>query len=436
MNPNKQSHHLFNSQKRKTLGTLGALAVSPLIGCGGGNGSSSTSSNVNYVYTQTNATNNEIVRFRINSQGTISYVDSVATGGAGSAGISPESNGAPGADPLISQSSIYISQADSLLFTVNAGDPYATQTSNTSSITVFSIGYNGALTKKAVTPVQGIFPNSLVYSNGYLYVSYYGQNTDRTLESFKVQTDGSLTSVLNFVASSNPAPQNVAPTNVLINPSKTSLVMISDNSNQIYTFPLNRNGTFGTPIITPPTFSPASATSYPDASSDVELIPFGGTFISNATGESLLVTSLNHDSLDYFTFNGATGELGRTNEVYSGYMDACWITTNPAQTFAYMAHGTPSDKGGGAITSYQIASNGQITQASEGKPAAKISGAAGEMWVDPTGTYLSLLDLEFAKVYTFRIQANGKLTQLSYASIGMGSESIFPEGLAGFVGSA
>lgn len=101
--------------------------------------------------------------------------------------------------------------------------------------------------------------------------------------------------------------------------------------------------------------------------------------------------------------------------------------------FAYMAHGIPN---AGVITSYLIANNGQITQSNDRRPAASISGAAGEMWVDPTGTFLSLLDLQFAKVYTFRIQANGKLTQLSVASIALNNETIFPEGLAGFVGSA
>jgi 6-phosphogluconolactonase (cycloisomerase 2 family) len=465
MKPNKQSHDLPNTQKRKTLGTLGALALSPLIGCGGGDGSSSSSSNsVNYVYTQTNILINEIVRFQINSQGTISYLDRVATGGIGSNGYSPEpeknttSGSTPsprsGPDPLISQSSIYVSQADSLLFTVNAGDPYAQDPTaanpkiNTSSITVFSISKSGALTKKAMTPVQGIFPNSLVYNNGYLYVSYYGWYTNRTLESFKVQDDGSLISVDKYTAPQQPTPSsssiyyinnyNVSPSNVLINPSKTALLMISDNSNQIYSFTLNSSGTLGTPTISAPTITPTPQVNPPTPENNTlayssSLFSFAGVFIKTSAGESLLTTSLNHNSLDYFNFSGGNVVLGSPTEVFAGYADACWITSNPAQTFAYMAHATSN---AGAITSYQIASNGQITQSSNGKPAASISGAAGEMWVDPTGTYLSLLDLQFAKVYNFSIQANGKLTQAGVASIALNNEVIYPEGLAGFVGSA
>lgn len=155
MNTKIKIYNLASPQKRKTLGALGSIAVSPLISCGGGNGSGGTqNSNVNYVYTQTNATNNEIVRFQINSLGTISYIDRIATGGTGSAGLSPEDLNNPGPDPLISQSSIYVSQAESLLFTVNSGNPYAAnQASNTSSITIFAIGYNGALTRKSLTPV-------------------------------------------------------------------------------------------------------------------------------------------------------------------------------------------------------------------------------------------------------------------------------------------
>ena len=452
----------FDLKRRQTLGTLGALAAFPLIGCGSGSSSPASNNAVNYVYTMTNAQQNAVARFRLEADGNLTYLDQTLTGGEGSLGRSPEDtspsfdinnpNGtySPEPDSLVCQSSLFVSQAEGLLFCVNAGNPYASSAGNTSSISVFSIGANGSLKLKSNTKVGGIYPTSLTYDDGYLYASYYGWHTDRTIESFQVKSDGTLNSKSTYKAAQQPTPDYspiykinpycVSPNNILINPSKTHLLLNSCNSNQIFKFALNKDGKFNqNPDITHFERPPVEASTNPDDPTPVdsaiyyEVQPFAGAFATVGGSEIYLTSSINHNALDYTYFSQLNGSTISPNEIYPGFGmgDACWLTVHPTQTLAFMGYGIPN---AGVITSFIINKDGTIQQSPQGRPASQINGAAGDMWIDPTGAYLMQIDLQHAQVYAFRVSMTGALTQTGRAVI-PNSGNLLIQGMAGYVGT-
>lgn len=115
------------------------------------------------VYVQTNALDgNAIAAFGRNLDGTIFPIGNYATGGLGST----EFDGGEGLDPLISADSVIAVKGGQFLVTTNAGSD---------TVTSFRIESDFSLTRISTVASGGVGPNSLAYSNGFLYVS----NIDR-----------------------------------------------------------------------------------------------------------------------------------------------------------------------------------------------------------------------------------------------------------------
>jgi 6-phosphogluconolactonase (cycloisomerase 2 family) len=115
------------------------------------------------VYVQTNALDgNEVAAFGRNLNGTLFHIGDYATGGLGST----EFDGGEGLDPLISADSVIAVQNEQFIVTVNAGSD---------TVTSFRIEPDFSLTKISTVSSGGVGPNSLAYSNGWLFVS----NIDR-----------------------------------------------------------------------------------------------------------------------------------------------------------------------------------------------------------------------------------------------------------------
>lgn len=115
------------------------------------------------VYVQTNGLDgNEVAAFGRNLDGTLFHIGDYATGGLGST----EFDGGEGLDPLISADSLITVKNEQYLITVNAGSD---------TVTSFRIESDFSLTKVSTVSSGGVGPNSLAYSNGYLFVS----NIDR-----------------------------------------------------------------------------------------------------------------------------------------------------------------------------------------------------------------------------------------------------------------
>ena len=100
---------------------------------------------------------NTIVAYGRNDDGTLQLIGEYATGGLGAA-----FDGGEGLDPLISAYALIPSDDQRFLFAVNAGS---------NSISAFRVRQDRSLALTAVVPSHGYGPNSLAFSDGFLYVT-------------------------------------------------------------------------------------------------------------------------------------------------------------------------------------------------------------------------------------------------------------------------
>ena len=109
------------------------------------------------VYVGTNdAAGNTIAAFGADTDGTLTPIDTYATGGLGGA-----FDGGEGLDPLISEDSV-LNVDDRFVLTVNAG-------SNT--VSSFRINRDASLSLVSTASTGGVGPNSIAHSGGLVYVS-------------------------------------------------------------------------------------------------------------------------------------------------------------------------------------------------------------------------------------------------------------------------
>ena len=75
-----------------------------------------------HVFTQTNKTNNEIIHYRQNPDGTLMMMEKVSTGGKGTDGFKVVTNEKSAPDPLLSAGSVTLSGDNKYLYVANGGD--------------------------------------------------------------------------------------------------------------------------------------------------------------------------------------------------------------------------------------------------------------------------------------------------------------------------
>ncbi|MGI9551350.1 MAG: beta-propeller fold lactonase family protein, partial [Aurantibacter sp.] len=90
-----------------------------------------------HLYSQTNETENAVIHYSRNDDGTLTEVERVSTGGKGTNGFKATTGEASAPDPLLSASSVTLGSNNQMLFVANSGD---------NSVSVFKIAENGELT--------------------------------------------------------------------------------------------------------------------------------------------------------------------------------------------------------------------------------------------------------------------------------------------------
>ena len=128
----------------------------------------------NFVYVMSNKNpGNSVIQFRRASNGALTWVREVATGGNGS--------GANGADPLGSQDSLVLGGGGLRLVAVNAGS---------NEVSVFG-SIAGRLIWLSKSPSGGVFPNSVALSGDLVYVLNKNGTTPISLASAWTQVEPS-----------------------------------------------------------------------------------------------------------------------------------------------------------------------------------------------------------------------------------------------------
>jgi 6-phosphogluconolactonase (cycloisomerase 2 family) len=399
---------------------------------------SSSSHGGGHLYIQTNETRNAIIHYHRSTNGTITEVERVPTGGAGSGVFRPiyEANG-PNA--FEGAGSVILTSDRRFLFTTNGGD---------NSVSSFSVGKDGRLTLVDVKPtgneVKGKSgtAKSLAYSpsNGTLYVLHsFGPDHIRLMS---VNGEGKLTARPERYSVNTLDKTDRVSTMVVLSPNEKFLLVDINfderpsanpdgtpkfvlanerDPDGLVIFPVGEDGTLGSP-------------SFHDAGG---VAPFyiaflhsrPNTFVNGiAAGSGLVVSSINADGqVDIGPLVPIDTSAGKPSEL-------CWLAISPDDRSVFA-----TSFGYSNVSSYHVDSD-QVSIAKD--PACPrvpgdgtfraingtVSSGPSDNWLTPDGAYLYQIYGNASKLVGYATQPDGSLKEITNVRIPYNS----PEGLAGF----
>jgi 6-phosphogluconolactonase (cycloisomerase 2 family) len=391
-----------------------------------------------HLYMQTNETRNAIIHYHRSANGTITEVERIPTGGAGSGVFRPiyEANG-PNA--FEGAGSVILTSDRRFLFTTNGGD---------NSVSSFSVGKDGRLTLLDVKPtgneVKGKSgtAKSLAYSasNGTLYVLHsFGPDHIRLMS---VNAEGKLTArPERYTVNTQNKTDRVSTMAVLspnekfllvdinfderpsANPDGTPKFVLTNERDPdgLVTFPVGGDGTLGAP-------------SFHDAGG---VAPFyiaflhgrPNTFINGiAAGNGLVMSSIDADGrIGIDPLVPIDTSAGKPSEL-------CWLAISPDDRSVFA-----TSFGYSNVSSYHVHSD-QVSIAKD--PACPrvpgdgtfraingtVSSGPSDNWITPDGAYLYQIYGNASKLVGYATQPDGSLKEITNVRIPYNS----PEGLAGF----
>lgn len=356
------------------------------------------------VYVMSNlAEGNSIVALDRDEQGVITRKAEVSTGGLGSGpGPLPAAFGTTNQSPLPleSQDSLISAGEGRFLIAVNAGS---------NDISVLRITKDGLqLTDRA--PSGGIFPVSLAYHQGLVYVMNLGgvpllesSPGFPTVTGFFLNEAGKLLPIPGSTRVTGEF--GSAPADIVLSPDGRFLVVAERPTNLLDVFPVNADGTLGEKVVTPSN-NPT---------------PFGMMF----TRTGVLVVTESVDRIPRFAFPGGSttssyhiNDDGTLQTISRSVPDlqtaACWVRFTSDQHFAFVVN-SPS----GNVSTYSLSTDGKLSLVF---PIAADTGGTFSAPIDeaitPDGKYLYVDAPHFGapnigEVIGWRVEKDGSLTQVS-----------------------
>jgi 6-phosphogluconolactonase (cycloisomerase 2 family) len=333
------------------------------------------------VYTMTNdASENSILVYSRNSNGLLTFEGPVSTHGRGSGGI---------LDPLQSQGSLVLSQDGSFLFAANPGS---------GTITTFRVVPVG-LAFVGEADSGGAEPISIATRGDLLYVL----NT-ASITGFRVLPDGRLSEIpssIRFLATVGG--RDLGASDIGFSPNGSFLVVTERDANQIVVFPVQVDGTTGTPVLN---------TSHGNT-------PFALAF---TPGEVLLVAEAagapggGSAASSYAIADGGTLQV-ISGSVPSGGAVACWNVVTRDGKFSVV-----TNAGSSTETVYLVSETGglsSVSAASAGPNTTPIDTA-----LTPDSLFLFTLDAAAGSISEFRFDESSQtLTLLGRISDGLTANS-------------
>jgi len=406
-----------------------------------------------HLYMQTNEIQNAIVHYRRAVNGTLTEMERIATGGAGSGVFKPISGQDSAPNAFEGAGSVVITPDRRFLFATNGGD---------NSVSSFSIGEEGRLTlldvKPTGNPVEGRSgtAKSLAYSpsSGTLYVLHsFGPDHLRLMT---VHAEGKLgPRSERYTINTHDKPNRVS-----------TMVVVSPNEKFLFV-----GTTFDEPIVT--------TGLYPDGSPILWVQRGGGAFHSIASNapdpDGLAIFPLRKDgSLGTAKFHDGGGGSpfyiaflhGKPNTFVIGYAvgdgvsmgtieedgrvkigplvkidtsagvptELCWASISPDDATVYATNFGYSN-----ISTYRINGNGLEIACDPACPKVPGDGTAralngtvtsgpSDNWLSPDGAYLYQIYGNASKLVGYATQPDGSLNEVTSVKIPYNS----PQGLAGF----
>jgi 6-phosphogluconolactonase len=341
------------------------------------------------VYTMTNdASANSILVYSRDSNGLLTFQGPVSTQGRGSGGI---------LDPLQSQGSLALSQDGLFLFAANAGS---------GTITTFRVARSGlAFVGQANSGGEG--PLSIAIHGDLLYVLNIANIT-----GFRIQPSGSLSPIpssTRFLATVGG--RDLGDSDIAFNPSGSFLAVTERVANQIVVFPLQADGTTGTPV----------------ANNSNGNTPFACAFTPNGI---LVVTETAGAPGGGSAASSYAIAPGGTLQVISGSVPsqgagACWNIITRDGRFGVLTNAGSSNE-----TLFLVSDTGQlsfVSISSSGQNVAPLDTA-----LSANGLFLYTLDGAAGSISEFRLDENSQtLTLLGTITNGLTGNSGL-QGLAAF----
>ena len=312
------------------------------------------------VYALTNqASGNAVAMFARSADGTLSWLGTVSTGGAGAG------------SGLGSQGALALSDDGRWLFAVNAGS---------NDITAFRATASG-ISQTSRVASGGTEPISITVHGDVVYVLNAGGSGN--ISGFKVGSDGSLTPIPGSTrALSGTA---VGPAEVAFSPSGSWLVVTEKTTSRLDLFAVGPDGVASGPITT------ASA---------------GGTPFGFAFGhrDELFVSEAAGSASSYVI--GSAGDLSVASGAVGTHQGApCWAVVTQNGKFGYTANAHS-----GSISGFAIANDGSIGLLNPDGRTASVGGAGNiDLAISANSRYLYELDGD-RSISGFRIEADGHLT--------------------------
>jgi 6-phosphogluconolactonase len=424
------------------------------------------------VYAMTNALgSNQIVVYHRASDGSLTFVQTIATGGGGS-GLQLSA-----VDSLESAGSLQLDAEHHFLFAVNANSaaanngagPYNADCEQ-GSITSFSVASDGTLTVVAQISSGGLFPNSLTVKkierrddgNGretrgrdLLYVLNAGGpgncSESPNITGFRVDRDGHMSSIgstqsvdpgpsagsgencpdaagfagltgapaADFACGLNPPSFPRAPAQVRFTPDGNQLVVTVKGTNTIDVFPVDEDGSADRPTIT---------------QAPLPAIPsfFGLTFdkqehmlVTELFGSATTIPKGGQGSVSSFRITRGGELVSISSHVADGGTAACWIALEPTTgKYTYVSNNLSA-----SISSYLVGSDGSLTLLA---PIAATASGPNDLATAEEGgaSFLYVVAAGSGTVGAFQINlTNGSLIPLSAAS---GLPTFGAQGIAAF----
>ncbi|HET9724601.1 MAG TPA: beta-propeller fold lactonase family protein [Actinomycetota bacterium] len=329
-----------------------------------------------HVYVQTNdASGNAIVVFDRDAGGSLTYDETVPTGGLGNA---PTGVG--------SQGSVAISTSGRWLLAVNAGSD---------DVSLLEVT-DGGLELADVRSV-GDRPVSVTVHRRLVYVLNQG---DDTIEALRITDAATLKNLSNSTRGLSGTGVNAA--EVALDPSGRILAVTEKATNLIDTFVVRRTG----------------RASGPNVQASVGAVPFGFAFDPDGR---LFVSEAPASATSSYDV-GAGGALTVISpSVPNGQAAACWVAITSDGRFAYTANA-----GSANVSEYTVAPNGAITLVGNGVSGATDPGPV-DLDLSRRDRFLYVLNSRSGSISAFEVDAgDGSLTAIPGASG-------FPTGGAGLV---
>jgi 6-phosphogluconolactonase (cycloisomerase 2 family) len=406
-----------------------------------------------HLYMQTNEIRNAIVHYRWSTNGTLTEVERVLTGGAGSGTFKPTSGQESAPNAFEGAGSVITTADRQLLFTTNGGD---------NSVSSFSLDQDGRLkpldVQRTGNPVEGKSgtAKSLAYapSKGILYVLHsFGPDHVRVMS---VGSGGKLTARSERHTVNTQDKNDRVPTMAVLSPDGKFLVVGTTFDRAIAHTGLYPDGS---PILWVPQPDGKYRVIASNAPDPDGLVVFpvrdDGTlgtakFQDGKAGSPFYIAFLNRRP-DTFVIGYAVGDgcamatIGGDGKIDVGPLvkidtspglpsELCWISVSPDDRFLFA-----TNFGYSYLSSYRIDGATLSIAKDPACPRVPGDGAArglnsavtsgpSDSWITPDGAYLYQIYGNAAKLVAYATQPDGSLKEIASVRIPYNS----PQGLAGF----